>query len=180
MNIEYEVRVLEIDVLNFQKKLEELGAVKKWERLQKRYTYDFTPKRDNSWVRLRTNGEETTITIKTVVDKNDLGGTQEHEVVVSDFEKMNDILEMLGYKHRNYQENKRIRYILDEVEIEIDTWPLIPTYAEIEGKNKEVVIAILKKLDYFGSDKVTTLDVTSIYNDIYNIDVLNIKELYFN
>lgn len=28
MNIEYEVRVLEIDVLNFQKKLEELGAVK--------------------------------------------------------------------------------------------------------------------------------------------------------
>ena len=30
MNIEYEVRVLEIDVLNFQKKLEELGAVKKW------------------------------------------------------------------------------------------------------------------------------------------------------
>lgn len=180
MNIEYEVRVLEIDVLNFQKKLEGLGAVKKWERLQKRYTYDFTPKRDNSWVRLRTNGEETTLTIKTVVDKNDLGGTQEHEVVVSDFEKMNDILEMLGYKHRNYQENKRIRYILDEVEIDIDTWPLIPTYAEIEGKNKEVVIAILKKLDYFGSDKVTTLDVTSIYNDIYNIDVLNIKELYFN
>ena len=108
MNIEYEVRVLEIDVLNFQKKLEELGAVKKWERLQKRYTYDFTPKRDNSWVRLRTNGEETTLTIKTVVDKNDLGGTQEHEVVVSDFEKMNDILEKLGYKHRNYQENKRI------------------------------------------------------------------------
>ena len=180
MNIEYEVRVLEIDVLNFQKKLEELGAVKKWERLQKRYTYDFTPKRDNSWVRLRTNGEETTLTIKTVVDKNDLGGTQEHEVVVSDFEKMNDTLEILGYKHRNYQENKRIRYILDEVEIDIDTWPLIPTYAEIEGKNKEVVIAILKKLDYFGSDKVTTLDVTSIYNDIYNIDVLNIKELYFN
>ena len=180
MNIEYEARVLEIDVLNFQKKLEELGAVKKWERLQKRYTYDFTPKRDNSWVRLRTNGEETTLTIKIVVDKNDLGGTQEYEVVVSDFEKMNDILEMLGYKHRNYQENKRIRYILDEVEIDIDTWPLIPTYAEIEGKNKEVVIAILKKLDYFDSDKVTTLDVTSIYNDIYNIDVLNIKELYFN
>lgn len=180
MNIEYEVRVLEIDVLNFQKKLEELGAVKKWEILQKRYTYDFTPKRDNSWVRLRTNGEETTLTIKTVVDKNDLGGTQEHEVVVSDFEKMNDILEMLGYKHRNYQENKRIRYILDEVEIDIDTWPLIPTYAEIEGKNKEVVIAILKKLDYFDSDKVTTLDVTSIYNDIYNIDVLNIKKLYFD
>lgn len=131
-------------------------------------------------MRLRTNGEETTLTIKTVVDKNDLGGTQEHEVVVSDFEKMNDILEKLGYKHRNYQENKRIRYILDEVEIDIDTWPLIPTYAEIDGKNKEVVISILKKLDYFGSDKVTTLDVISIYNDIYNIDVLNIKELYFN
>lgn len=180
MNVEYEARVLEIDVPNFIKKLEKLGAVKKWERLQKRYTYDFTPKKDNSWVRLRTNGVETTLTIKNVVDKNDVGGTKELEVIVSDFEKTNEILEKLGYKHRNYQENKRIRYMLGNVEIDIDTWPLIPTYVEIEGKNREDVVTILKKLGYFGSNKVTTLDVTSIYNDIYNIDVLNIKELYFD
>lgn len=36
MNIEYEVRVLEIDALNFQKKLEELGAVKKMGKITKK------------------------------------------------------------------------------------------------------------------------------------------------
>ena len=172
MNIEYEVRVLEIDVLNFQKKLEELGAVKKWERLQKRYTYDFTPKRDNSWVRLRTNGEETTLTIKTVVDKNDLGGTQEHEVVVSDFEKMNDILEMLGYKHRNYQENKRIRYILDEVEIDIDTWPKIPTYLEIEGASEEAVYHVLEVLGFNKGD-ATTMDMVERIDSVLEGNVID-------
>ena len=39
-----------------------------------------------------------------------------------------------------------------------------------ESEWDEEYILVLKKLDYFGSDKVTTLDVISIYNDIYNIE----------
>ena len=58
----------------------------------------------------------------------------ELETVVGDFDVMNDILKELGYNYRNYQENYRIIYSLDDVEISIDSWPLIPTYAEIEGK----------------------------------------------
>ena len=45
MHTEIEERILEIDVDKVIKKLESLGATKKGEWFQKRYTYEFTPKR---------------------------------------------------------------------------------------------------------------------------------------
>ena len=47
------------------------------------------------------------------------------------------MLEEMGYKAHTYQENKRTRYMLDGVEFDIDSWPYIPTYLEIEGKNEK-------------------------------------------
>ena len=55
MEIEYEVRVLEIDKEKFIKKIESLGAKKIGDFEQKRYVYDLVPyKNDNEWIRLRT------------------------------------------------------------------------------------------------------------------------------
>jgi len=71
------------------------------------------------------------------------------------------------------------RYNLDGVEISIDSWPLIPTYIELESNSEEKINSLLDKLSYNKKD-LTTLDVTSIYNDIYNIDILGIKELKFD
>lgn len=51
--------------------------------------------------------------------------------MVSDFDKTVGMLKILGYESRSIQENKRIRYVLDDVEIDIDTWPLIPLYIEV-------------------------------------------------
>ncbi len=51
--------------------------------------------------------------------------------MVSDFDKTVGMLKILGYEARSIQENKRIRYVLDDVEIDIDTWPLIPLYIEV-------------------------------------------------
>ena len=91
---------------------------------------------------------------------------------------MKKILNKLGYVARNYQENKRVRYMLNNVEIDIDTWPLIPTYVELEGKDIESVNNLVKIL-HVNEDKITSLDVASIYNEIYNIDILSIKKLEF-
>lgn len=178
MNIEYEVTVLEIDKTRLINELEKLGAIKVTKGLQKRYTYDFNPKLDNKWIRLRTNGINTTLTIKEVFNKNIIGGTNELEINVSNFEKTNLILNELGYKSKNYQENYRITYRLNNINFDIDSWPLIPTYLEIEGSNEEEVKEMIKLLN-IDKNKITTKDVTSIYNEIYNIDVLNIKELRF-
>lgn len=176
MNTEYEIRVLEIDKEKLIKKLEELGAEFKGDNEQKRYVYDIIPKEDGKWIRLRTNGRKITLTYKNVV-KTTIDGTKELEVEVSDFEKTNELLENMGIKSRGYQENKRTQYILNGVEIDIDSWPMIPTYVEIEGKNEEEVMNTLEILE-LPKDKVTTLDVDSVYKK-YGIDLKVIKVLKF-
>ena len=177
MNTEYEIRVLEIDKDKLIKRLNELNAKFIGEFNQKRYVYNIIPKRDGRWLRLRTNGKKTTLTYKSV-EKNSIDGTKELEIEVEDFEKTNNLLELVGVKNKGYQENNRIQYILDGVEIDIDSWPLIPTYAEIEGENEESVLNILKKIS-IDDKKVTTLDVQSIYKEIYNIDITEINILKF-
>ena len=174
MNIEYEVRVLDINREEILEKLKKLEAIFKWEKLQQRYVYDFNPVLKNKWIRLRTNGLKTTLTIKEI-KSHDIDGTKELEIVVDDFDKTNEMLEVLGYKHRNYQENKRCKYELNGVEVDIDDWPLIPTYLEIEGSSEEDVYKIIKLLD-IDESKVTSKDVTTIYSD-YGYDILKIKEL---
>lgn len=176
MKTEFEVRVLEIDSNMLESKLKRLGAEKIFDSLQRRYVYDFNPKSCGKWIRLRTNGKDTTLAIKEIVDGT-ISGTKELEIEVSDFETTNSILKELGYDYRSYQENRRIRYLLDGVEIDIDTWPFIPTYVEVEGKSEEEVYNILEMIGY-SREESTTLDVMSIYQK-YGIDIHNIKTLKF-
>lgn len=178
INIENELTILDIDKNEFVAKLKSLGAeMITDERLQKRYVYDFNPINRNKWIRLRTNGEKTTLTIKEIQENSKMNA-REMEIVVSDFETTNEMLEELGYTHRNYQENLRQVFMLDGVEISVDSWPLIPPYAELEGKDLESINKVMQKLGV-SQDKITTLDVTSIYKEIYNIDILSMKELEF-
>ena len=176
MNTEYEIRVLEIDKQKLIDKLERLGAEFKGDNEQRRYVYDVIPKEDGKWIRLRTNGKKTTLTYKNVVSTT-IDGTKELEVEVSDFEKTNELLENMGIKNRVYQENRSSQYVLNGVEIDIDSWPMIPTYVEIEGKNEDEVLKTLDLLE-LPKDKVTTLDVESVYMK-YGIDLKDIKVLKF-
>jgi len=95
-------------------RLEKVGAKFINNYNQRRYIYDFNPVQKRKWIRLRTDGEKTTLTIKEI--KNDgIDGTKELEIEVSDIESTNLILEELGYKARSYQENKRTRYIYNDI-----------------------------------------------------------------
>ena len=76
MHIEIEERILEIDKDKIIKKLEKLNAKKIGEWYQKRFVYDFTPKRENEWIRLRDTGKSITLTYKNV-EKNTIDGTKE-------------------------------------------------------------------------------------------------------
>ena len=67
MHTEYEVRILNVDVEEIKRRLDNIGAKFEWDRLQKRYVYDFIPKIPGKWIRLRTNGVDTTLTIKNLV-----------------------------------------------------------------------------------------------------------------
>ncbi len=171
MHTEYEVRVLEIDKEKLIKKLEELGATFQWDHIQRRYVYDFIPKIDGKWIRLRTNGEKTTLTIKNLVS-SEIDGTQELEIEVDNFERCNLILKELGYEAKGYQENRRCQYLLNGVEIDIDSWPLIPTYVEIEGASEEAVYNALDALG-LSDGKFTTRDVEGVYLDYgHNLETI--------
>ena len=177
MKTEYEIRILEIDKESIIKLLEGLGAIKKGEYNQKRYVYDLNPVQNGKWIRLRTNGNETTLTYKDVVS-NTVDGTKELEFQVESFDKANEFLNRIGFRARSYQENKRIQYILDNVEIDIDTWPMIPTYLEIEASNEKEIYNMIGRLK-LNNSKITSLNCDDIYRQIYNIDISKIGKLKF-
>ena len=176
MHIEYEVRVLEINVDELVKKLEKLGAKKVGDWKQRRYAYDLGEYSKNRWIRLRTNGEETTITYKEILN-GEIDGTHEIEFKINDFDTANEFFQKIGFTNGRYQENHRIRYVLNDVELDIDTWHMIPTYLEIEGKNKKDVYDMIKLLE-LENEKITTSDVAEVYRS-YVYDESKIKILKF-
>lgn len=178
MKIEYEVRVLEIPFDNIIEKVESLGAKKIGAYHQKRYVYDFIPPQKGRWIRLRSNGIENTLTIKEVKSLC-IDGTSELEIVVSDFEEANEMLNKLGYKPRTFQENFRIEYILNDVYLDFDKWPKIPAYLEIEGQSKQEVLNIVSSLN-IDMNNVTTMDIDKLYKEKYGIILDDIEALKFD
>lgn len=177
MKTEYEVRVLEINQDEMIEKLERFGAIKNGEFNQKRYVYDVKPVQNGKWIRLRTNGNETTLAYKDITSDT-IDGTKEIEFGVSDIDEAKEFMKRIGFDYRSFQENKRIQYVLDGVEIDFDSWPMIPTYMEIEGASEEEVNAMIEKLGVDRS-KLTALNCDDIYREVYNIDIHNMKELKF-
>ncbi len=168
MKTEIEARLLDINEQEFIELMKKNNATFVGDWFMNRNVYDFNPIDDNKWIRLRTNGEQTTLTIKEVLDHS-IEGTKETEIVVSDFDATNEILNKLGYFARSRQTNRRIRYILDEVEIDIDFWPQIPTYVEFEANSANEIKAVCKKLN-IEFDSLTTMTVPEVYAH-YGIDI---------
>ena len=172
MNNEIEVRILNINKEDLISKLEKNNAEFMGDWNQIRYVYDFNPVDPHRWIRLRTNGIIGTLTIKEVQDKTEYG-TKELEIEVSSIETTHQILEKLGYKRRSVQENKRIRYILNDVEIDIDTWPYLNTYVEFESESLDKIKKVISLLEFDYKDAVTQ-DAQDIYMSLgYTQEDLN-------
>lgn len=174
MKREVESRLINIDVNEFCVKLKENDAKCVGDFIQKRKCYDFVPAKENSWIRLRTNGKVTTLAIKEVQSK-EIDGTGELEIEVSSFDDTDEILNKLGYFSRSTQENRRIEFELDKVKIDIDFWPKISPFVEFEAENQEKIYKICEKLQ-INTEKLTTIDIESLYK-LQGIDVKNIKNL---
>ena len=172
MNTEIEVRLLDIDKEDLISKLEKKNAKFIGDWLQIRYVYDFKPVDPHRWIRLRTNGIKTTLTIKEVNDKS-IEGTKELEIEVSSIEITDKILEKLGYTKRSIKENKRIRYILNDVEIDIDTWPHLNPYVEFEADSLDKIKEVINLLGFDYKDAITD-DAQDIYMSLgYTQEDLN-------
>src|SRR3989344_4452043 len=85
MDTEFEIKVLDIDLGKTQSLLRDLGFTEQSSLEFKRYIYP-VKSNNRSWLRLRTDGKKTTLSVKEYTsDKVD--GVKELEVVVSGLEK---------------------------------------------------------------------------------------------
>jgi len=170
---EIEAKFININKEQIIKDLENLGATLIFaERFMKRCTYTIPSENiSNVWARVRDEGNGiVTITYKKI-HADSVDGVEEVEIRTDDFEKARKLLEKFGLKEKSYQETKRIRYFIekDKVEFDIDTWPALNPYLEIEAPTKDLVkkYAELLNLDWedalFGSTDL-------VYSRVYNIN----------
>lgn len=159
---EIEVKFLNVDAEKLQEKLKAIGAEKTGEYFYRRQVFDFpgfTLNEKGAWLRLRDEGDRIALSYKqrlgikshdgTVSDE----GMKEVEVVVSDFDKTKDLLLSLGMIEKFYQENKRIRYKKGTTEFDIDFWPQLEPYLEIEAESWDKVDESIKELGLNPKDK---------------------------
>ncbi|WP_404815245.1 class IV adenylate cyclase [Streptomyces thermolineatus] len=173
---EFEAKVLEVDPEETARRILRAGGESVAERLMRRYVYDIAPGGAGRWVRLRDTGSEVTLCVKEIVS-DAVDGTRETEVAVSDFATAHALLEQLGFRAKAYQENRRTSFVLDGVRLEIDSWPLIPPYLEIEADEAEQV---WRTADRLGIDRnaLTSENTTAVYAR-HGIDLESIIDLRF-
>lgn len=184
---EIEIKFLDIDPVSLEQKLLALGAEKIGDYHYRRAVFDYSDFRLDqraAWLRLRDEGDQVTFTFKQRLGvkegslKGDDEGMYEKEVVVSDFDATKEILLKTGLIEKMYQENRRTRYLLDGVECDIDTWPLIPPYLEIEGSSWESINAVAEKLG-FKKEDAKKFSTNQIYR-MHGLDDRNFVRLTFD
>jgi len=175
MNTEFEIKVLDINTDHVQTALQKAGFEDRGTVQFRRYVYDLDNK--DAWIRLRTDGHKTTLTYKLFISDS-IDGVKELEITVDDFEKTNELLNILGYKPRVYQENSRHLFVKDNSEVSIDAWPHIPPYLEIESKDKDSVKVMLQELEL--QDSRTTSETTAKVYQLYGLDIDSYNELKFD
>ncbi len=153
---EFEIKFLEVNVPDLEKKLLKIGAKKVGEYNYTRANFDYPDQSLNKrhgWVRLRTDGKETTLTYKENLKKKLNNGSEENigakeiEVLVDDYKKTYELLKAMGLVIKQEEKNKRIRYKKGDVIFDIDFWPFIPVYLEIESTSHKKAEMAAKELD---------------------------------
>ncbi|MEC3977917.1 class IV adenylate cyclase [Amycolatopsis sp. H20-H5] len=175
MTVENEAKILDIDVEKVTAILLEHGVLL-GSRHQRRYVYDIDPGDQSTWIRLRDDGERVTLAVKKI-EHDGIDGTHEWETTVGDFDTANELLGRLKYTPKAYQENRRTSYLVGTVAIELDEWPLIPPYLEIEGNTADEVRETASLLG-FAADQLTSVNTTKVYAR-YGIDLASISDLRF-
>lgn len=135
----------------------------------------------SKWIRLRQTVDETTITIKKIVNSNgeyNLDDVKELEFSVPSIDDGKEFLKTLGYYPSLHQRKMRIAYDYNKTEVVIDKWPKIPTYLEVEGKTKEEIYEVVNDLGFKSKD-VRVLNTDDVYKE-RGLDIYSFKDLDFS
>jgi adenylate cyclase class 2 len=180
MNTEIETRFLDINKDELIQKLKSLNAKDLGEiKLDEIIFYDDKEKclREKYFVRLRKKGDKTFMTYKSNA-KQKVDSAKEIEFEVSSFENAKLFLETIGWPAYRIVEKYRHTFELDDVTLDIDTWPQIPPYVEVEGPSVDSLIAVVDKMGLDWENRFDQ-DARFVFKH-YGHDFDNIKTVTFD
>jgi len=162
--LEKEVKVLDVNIEELCKTLEDLWWEKTFEGVIHDVYYDFPGEEKNKMeankrmFRVRKKGEEHIYTIKRKrkkIGKSEwVTAKDEHETKITDVESFSKVLEKYWMKKIREKIKHRISYNIDGTEFDIDKYDEIPALLEIEDTSWENIQSWIKKLNLYNHEQM--------------------------
>lgn len=167
-NKEYELRFYGYSEYKVKSRIKELGAelINK-KRIMPLTVYSHPKGKKDSYIRVRDEGKQITLTSKTNLKKKFV---TEFEVEVDSFEQADLILKSLGCKKKYQIEKIRETWQLPGCkEIVFDSYPGSDTYMEIDCHSEKSLMTIAKKIGVYPEFLVTNFTLGDHYLQEYGI-----------
>lgn len=148
---EIEVKILDINVAQVEKQLDELNAEKTYDGDVDVIFYDYPDGRlhaEKKRLRLRDFGSKVELTFKEKKSTEKTKIAEELEVIVSDFAAAQKLIESMGLQEVKRYTKHRTSYRLGEIAFEIDTIPGYPSFMEVEAPTEKKVFEWVEKLGF--------------------------------
>jgi adenylate cyclase class 2 len=178
---EIEAKFLDIDKNNIINLLKNLKAEDLGEFLLKEvifYDIDLNWVKEGKFVRIRTLNGKSIVSFKDHQEKT-VDGTIEIEFKTDEPEEVELFLEKIGLVAFRHQEKYRHSFFLDNVKIDIDTWPKIPSYVELEGDSEKDIKIVAQKLGFDWNNAVFE-NAGLVIENRYGVKVLSMKWFTFD
>ncbi|MDU5099295.1 class IV adenylate cyclase [Peptoniphilus grossensis] len=171
MEREIEVKLLDIDIKDFEEKIKALGAEFVKEEDQINITVNSTAHKiykKHGYLRIRVaksgGKEKKYFTFKENISDIKVRDNIEHTTEINSVEDLINILKCLGYDkfHKGYK-NRR-KYSLNSLVIDIDTWDedtYPKPYVEIEAPSMEEIYSLVDELK-IDRDHVSTMSIDEL------------------
>ncbi len=176
---EIETKILEVGKAELSRVLDTLGAKKIAEaRLKVSWfrTKNSNEGDDKWYLRVRTySNEKSEVTWKGESDV--LGASRKHKEIsfeTAEPDKMMDLFAELGLEKYAYQEKDRISWIYKDWRFDLDQYPGMPSYLEIEGSSENHIQEAIEILDLKNHEISSEGERTLIQNK-YDLDWYNMK-----
>lgn len=179
MNHEIETKVLDINKELIVKKLEGLGATGGQKtKLTVTWYREIGVKEgeDNWYLRIRSyNDSKHEVTWK--AKSQIIGVSRKHKEInflIDEPTKLADLFEEIGLEQYAHQEKFRTTYTLKDWQFDIDEYPNMPAFIEIEGASEEHIKEAMVLLD-IESNKTWSDGERTLIQNVYNLDWYNMR-----
>jgi len=145
MPLEYEYVFRNYDKNYIIKEIKKMNGKKFGHFIFRVIVFNHPDKNNLSYIRIRDEGHKITMTVKTKSANTQF--SNEHEIIIDNYEAAEKILYLLGCTKKYYYEKIREIWNVNDVEIIFDKNPGYPEIMEIETSTKKKLDTMIEKLN---------------------------------